>query len=84
MSELTLLFEKSRTSKGKSIYLTMKRYDGRIKPKPKSEKNPTQTSEYKCLIRASLGKKKISTVISARDVNKFQLVCFCSIIIQFF
>ena len=56
----------------------MKRYDGRTKPKssktnPK-DPPPQQPTEYKCLIRASNDERKISTIISAKDVNKFQLV----------
>lgn len=54
----------------------MKRYDGRTKPKPKTEKtgqSSHETNEYKCLLRATLGNRKISTVINQRDVNKFQM-----------
>ncbi|KAG0421796.1 hypothetical protein HPB47_002335 [Ixodes persulcatus] len=52
-------------------------YDGRVKPRPRAEKlaaNPIQPpAEYKCLLRAHGGPKKISTVINAKDVNRFQL-----------
>ncbi|KAK2140136.1 hypothetical protein LSH36_1471g00000 [Paralvinella palmiformis] len=52
----------------------MKRYDGLTKPKPrKGRPQPPEPSEYKCLIRASLGNSKISTVINQKDVNKFHL-----------
>ncbi|GFT08955.1 signal recognition particle 14 kDa protein [Nephila pilipes] len=73
LSELTRLFQKSRNAG--SLYITMKRYDGKIKPKPRSlsENLIPPVSEYKCLIRAHLGNKKLSTVINAKDVNKFQL-----------
>ncbi|XP_054714303.1 signal recognition particle 14 kDa protein-like [Uloborus diversus] len=75
LSELTRLFQKSRNSG--SLYITMKRYDGRNRPKPNLSR-PTSVplpavSEYKCLIRAHVGNKKISTVVNAKDVNKFQL-----------
>ncbi|CAG2121934.1 unnamed protein product [Medioppia subpectinata] len=33
----------------------------------------SQPSENKCLIRVHNSKRKISTIVSARDVNKFQL-----------
>jgi signal recognition particle subunit SRP14 len=105
LSELTKLFHQNQAKDG-SLYLTMKRYDGRTKPIPrkrdpskdrkskgkgpqKGGKQPTAAAapsssssstsappsslEYKCLIRAQMGKKKISTVIAAKDVNKFQL-----------
>merc|ERR1711976_1106247 len=72
LSELTRLFQKGRTSG--SISLTMKRYDGRTKPKPREGRpQPPEPSEYKCLIRATLGKNKLSTVVLQKDVNKFQL-----------
>ncbi|RWS08422.1 signal recognition particle 14 kD protein-like protein [Dinothrombium tinctorium] len=69
LSELTNLFSINR-SKGGSLYITVKRYDGRTKPKPRSAQTPV---ENKCLIRAHIGQKKISTVVNAKDVNKFQL-----------
>ncbi|XP_046370984.1 signal recognition particle 14 kDa protein-like [Haliotis rufescens] len=70
LTELTRLFQKGKTSG--SISLTMKRYDGRTKPLPRAGHVPDPT-EYKCLIRAALGSKKISTVVHQKDVNKFQL-----------
>ncbi|XP_052769965.1 signal recognition particle 14 kDa protein-like [Mya arenaria] len=70
LTELTKMFQKSRTSG--SVTLTMKRYDGRSKPKPRKGHLP-EPSEYKCLVRANLGNKKLSTVISQKDVNKFQM-----------
>ncbi|XP_067681700.1 signal recognition particle 14 kDa protein-like isoform X1 [Haliotis asinina] len=70
LTELTRLFQKGKTSG--SINLTMKRYDGRTKPLPRTGHVPDPT-EYKCLIRATLGSKKISTVVHQKDVNKFQL-----------
>lgn len=46
--------------------------DGRTKPEPRKGNLP-EPQEYKCLIRANLGNKKISTVINQKDVNKFQM-----------
>lgn len=37
--------------------------DGRTKPEPRKGNLP-EPQEYKCLIRANLGNKKISTVVS--------------------
>jgi len=82
LSELTRMFARGR-DKG-SIVLTMKKYDGRDKPKPRKAKatrpgGPVASSssesanEYKCLLRAQLSSKKISTVVSSKDVNKFVL-----------
>jgi len=82
LSELTRMFARGR-EKG-SIVLTMKKYDGRDKPKPRKAKSARpggasasssseSVSEYKCLLRAQLSSKKISTVVSSKDVNKFVL-----------
>ncbi|KAK3600914.1 hypothetical protein CHS0354_013294 [Potamilus streckersoni] len=70
LTELTKLFQKGKASG--SVQITMKRYDGRTKPKPRKG-NVAEPSEYKCLIRATLGNKKISTVVSQKDVNRFQM-----------
>ncbi|KAK3094092.1 hypothetical protein FSP39_024062 [Pinctada imbricata] len=70
LSELTKLFQKGKSSG--SLSLTMKRYDGRTKPEPRKGSLP-EPHEYKCLVRATLGNKKISTVINQKDVNKFQM-----------
>ncbi|XP_059810168.1 signal recognition particle 14 kDa protein isoform X2 [Hypanus sabinus] len=72
LTELTRLFQKCRTSG--SIYLTMKKYDGRTKPVPrKGNPDNFEPADNKCLLRATDGKKKISTVISSKEVNKFQM-----------
>ncbi|XP_078262357.1 signal recognition particle 14 kDa protein isoform X1 [Rhinoraja longicauda] len=72
LTELTRLFQKCRSSG--SIYLTMKKYDGRTKPVPrKGNPDNFEPADNKCLLRATDGKKKISTVISSKEVNKFQM-----------
>lgn len=75
MTELTKFYQKAKTSG--TVIVTMKRYDGRTKPIPRTVKksisNPPEPNEYKCLIRANMGSKKLSTVINAKDLNKFQL-----------
>lgn len=73
LAELTKLFQKSRSSG--SVYITMKQYYGQTKPQPKdtSRQSLSEASDHKCLIRATNGKKKLSTVISNRDVTKFQM-----------
>ncbi|XP_064623201.1 signal recognition particle 14 kDa protein-like [Lineus longissimus] len=77
LSELTRLFQKQKNLPAGcgSISMTMKRYDGRTKPKPRASKSQHhhEPVEYKCLIRASLGNKKLSTVVGQKDVNKFQM-----------
>ncbi|CDW53629.1 signal recognition particle 14 kDa protein [Trichuris trichiura] len=77
LAELVKMFQKTRTSGVVSI--TMKRYDGRTKPKPRKSAAAAEQSvhahavDYKCLFRARCKSRKISTVVNSKDVNKFQL-----------
>ena len=54
--------------------------NGRTKPKPKlkgkrkGKAASPEPEENLCLMRASNGKKTISTVISAKEVTRFQMV----------
>ncbi|CAF1048170.1 unnamed protein product [Rotaria sp. Silwood1] len=88
LTELTKLFQQQRVKNSGSLSLVMKRYDGRTKPKPKLtkkqrlEKKPSSINhpttheavvEYKCLVRAVYGSKKLSTIVSSKDINRFQL-----------
>ena len=69
LSELTRMFQASKT--GGPLSITMKKYDGRNKPRAARE-TTAAPSEQKCLLRATNSKKKISTVVIQKDVNKFQ------------
>ncbi|XP_026312335.1 signal recognition particle 14 kDa protein-like [Piliocolobus tephrosceles] len=72
LTELTRLFQKCRTSG--SLYITLKKYDGRTKPIPKKGTvEGFEPADNKCLLRATDGKKKISTVVSSKEVSKFQM-----------
>lgn len=82
LSELSKIFEVGR-QKGKSVWISIKRYDGRTTRNPRKPndrpKKPISRqggdlmpNEYKCLIRAKLGDRKISAAISHKDMNKFQ------------
>lgn len=87
LSELTKLIEAAKAN-GKSLYITMKKYDGRTtrnprkpndKPKRMNSKkqvntrvDSTKTSDQKCLIRAKLGNKRMSCAVGQKDINKFQ------------
>ncbi|XP_037384757.1 signal recognition particle 14 kDa protein-like [Talpa occidentalis] len=71
--ELTRLFQKCRVSG--SVFITLKKYDGRTKPIPrKGSVEGFEPSDNKCLL-ATDGKKKISTVVSSKEVSKFQMAC---------
>ncbi|KAL0269226.1 UNVERIFIED_CONTAM: hypothetical protein PYX00_007029 [Menopon gallinae] len=78
LTELTRMFQKSRLQG--SVSVTMKRYDGRKRPKPREGKEPLpEPTEYYCLMRATCKSKKISTVVQEKDVIKFQ-VAYCSLL----
>ncbi|CAI4222929.1 unnamed protein product [Auanema sp. JU1783] len=67
--QLGTLYREARLDGAKSVYVTMKPYDGRSKAVPKG--TPLQPDTVQCLFRAKLGNRKISTVVAAKDVNKF-------------
>ncbi|KIH48206.1 signal recognition particle domain protein, partial [Ancylostoma duodenale] len=46
--------------------------DGRTKALPK-DADPQPVDGHKCLFRAKLGRKRISTVVTSKEVNKFHL-----------
>ncbi|CUT99547.1 signal recognition particle 14 kda protein [Echinococcus multilocularis] len=73
LSALTKMFAESKS--GKSLFITMKRHDGRTKPVPRKKGNQvpraSTSGENCCLMRVTLGSKKISTLIYQRDMNRF-------------
>ncbi|VDM62259.1 unnamed protein product [Angiostrongylus costaricensis] len=71
LSQLGRMYMDARLGGPKSVYVTMKPYDGRTKPQPKNA--DSQLDCNKCLFRAKLGKRRISTVVSSKEVNKFHL-----------
>lgn len=72
LKELGAMYMEARLGGPKSVYVTMKPYDGHTKPVPKGA-DPQPTEGNKCLFRAKLGKKRISTVVTSKEVNKFHL-----------
>lgn len=77
LNELTKMFLRARESG--SVTLTMKRYDGRDRHLPQDGSKNPKPEEYMCLLRATLRKQKISTVVEAKDVHKFQQA-YCSLL----
>jgi len=55
-----------------SVFITLKRYDGRKKPIPRGEVTVPEPDEYSCLYRATLRSKKISTVVLGSGLTVFQ------------
>ncbi|XP_016329566.1 signal recognition particle 14 kDa protein [Sinocyclocheilus anshuiensis] len=59
--------------KGRS-FSAAERHDGRTKPIPRKGHPETfEAADNKCLLRASDGKNKISTVVNTKEVIKFQM-----------
>lgn len=65
--ELGKLFARSKSSGKGSVLVTFKKLG------PVGKKNPQPPAVPSCLYRATLGSKKISTQVTAKDVNKFTL-----------
>ncbi|XP_045692524.1 signal recognition particle 14 kDa protein-like [Phyllostomus hastatus] len=71
LTELTRLFQKCRW--WGSVFITLKKYDGRTKPIPRKGFVEGFEPSDKRLLRATDGKKKISAVVSSQEVSKFQM-----------
>ncbi|XVF84316.1 hypothetical protein PTKIN_Ptkin17bG0027000 [Pterospermum kingtungense] len=70
LNELKSMFEHS-TEKG-SVWVTLKRSSLKSKVQRNKMKTAGQTIEYRCLIRATDGKKTISTSVGVKDHQRFQ------------
>ncbi|XP_019428267.1 PREDICTED: signal recognition particle 14 kDa protein-like [Lupinus angustifolius] len=70
LNELTSLFERS-TEKG-SVWVTLKRSSLKSKVQRSKLANAGEAIEYRCLIRATDGKKTISTSVGQKDHQRFQ------------
>jgi hypothetical protein len=86
LNELTRLFSNSR-EKGGSLYVTLKRMNKKPEgpskiisggPHPQIPKKKQPKVEVppgvRCLIRAQTAKRKISTIIQAKDLDNFRTV----------
>uniref|UniRef100_A0A7N5NZV4 Signal recognition particle 14 kDa protein n=1 Tax=Ailuropoda melanoleuca TaxID=9646 RepID=A0A7N5NZV4_AILME len=71
LMELTRLSQKCLLSS--NLFITPKKYDGRTKPVPRKGTVEGFEPSDKCLLRTTDGNKKISTVASSQEVNKFQM-----------
>jgi signal recognition particle subunit SRP14 len=65
LNELHKMYERQKTSG--TIYVTIKRSS----LKPRRSKTPVPPEAYQCLVRASDGKKHVSTVVPASQHVKF-------------
>ncbi|MBN3292620.1 SRP14 protein, partial [Polypterus senegalus] len=77
LKAMVLLENDSKCRTSGSVYITLKKYDGRTKPVPRKGHPETfEPADNKCLLRATDGKKKITTVVSSKEVIKFQMQVF--------
>ncbi|XP_014493274.1 signal recognition particle 14 kDa protein [Vigna radiata var. radiata] len=70
LNELTSMFERS-TEKG-SVWVTLKRSSLKSKLQRDKLRTAGEAIEYRCLIRATDGKKTISTSVGPKDHQRFQ------------
>lgn len=70
LNELTSMFERN-TEQG-SVWVTLKRSSDKSKAQLNKLTAKGEAIEYKCLVRASDGKKNISTLVGAKDHQRFQ------------
>ncbi|KAL1833133.1 hypothetical protein DCAR_0103197 [Daucus carota subsp. sativus] len=70
LNELTSMFERN-TEQG-SVWVTLKRSSDKSKAQLNKLISAEEAIEHKCLVRASDGKKNISTLVGAKDHQRFQ------------
>ncbi|KAF8393849.1 hypothetical protein HHK36_020047 [Tetracentron sinense] len=70
LNELTSMYE--RTMEKGSVWVTLKRSSMKSKVKRNKMTTAGDAIEYRCLVRATDGKKTISTSVSAKDHQRFQ------------
>ncbi|CAL2042937.1 hypothetical protein CAEBREN_26139 [Caenorhabditis brenneri] len=70
LQKLTAFYRDSKIRGPKSVYVTMKPYDGRTKAMPKGT-GFKEDDEISCIFRAKWGSKKIATEVKAKEVNNF-------------
>ncbi|KAL2636153.1 hypothetical protein R1flu_007632 [Riccia fluitans] len=72
LNELTKLYENNRESG--TVWVTLKR--STLKPQRKRKPEDTTDAgdtQFRCLVRATDGKKKISAALTAKDHQRFQM-----------
>ncbi|XP_062108673.1 signal recognition particle 14 kDa protein-like [Humulus lupulus] len=70
LNELTSMFE--RSTKIGSVWVTLKRSSLQSNLQKTKQKTAGEGIEFRCLIRATDGKKTISTSVGAKDHMRFQ------------
>jgi signal recognition particle subunit SRP14 len=71
LNELHKLFERNKAAG--SVWITMKRSDQRPRLRARAKAGaPPPVTELRCLLRATDGKRKISTSLGAAEYAKFQ------------
>ncbi|KAJ3196182.1 RNA-binding signal recognition particle subunit srp14 [Irineochytrium annulatum] len=76
LAELSTQFENSKEQG--TVYITYKRHSFKTKAERvglgDAQPDPS-TAEYPCIVRSVCGKSKISTLIEAKDTERFQTAC---------
>ncbi|KAJ9701682.1 hypothetical protein PVL29_006872 [Vitis rotundifolia] len=70
LNELTSMFEHSTTKR--SVWVTLKRSSLKSKVQRNKIKTAGEAIDYRCLIRATDGKKTISASVGPKDHQRFQ------------
>ncbi|KAL6527149.1 RNA-binding signal recognition particle subunit srp14 [Orobanche gracilis] len=70
LNELTNMFERT-TEKG-SVWVTLKHSSDKSKVERNKMKTAGEKIEFKCLVRATDGKKNITTMVGPKDHQRFQ------------
>ncbi|KAJ4842496.1 RNA-binding signal recognition particle subunit srp14 [Turnera subulata] len=70
LTELTTMFEQS--TEKHSVWVTLKRSSLKSKVQRNKMATKGEPIEYRCLIRATDGRKTISTSVGAKDHQRFQ------------
>lgn len=70
LNELTRMFERHKFEG--SVWVTLKRSSMKSKVKRNKMRTAGEPIEYRCLIRATDGKKTISTSVGEKDHQRFQ------------
>lgn len=68
LTQLHRLYEEKKTSEMGTVWVTMKRTN----MKPRKGKKDYSGLEYRCLVRATDGNRKLSTVVQDSELARFQ------------
>ena len=71
IEELTKMYKLQKTKKVGSVWVTFKQVKEWIKRSERKEGDEQQNQPIGCLVRATNGSKKISTLVKPKEAGKF-------------